>query len=267
MAPGYCAVVRIVSICPSNTEIACVLGLGSELVGLDRSSDFPLEVQHLPRVGPDLTVDIQAIAALKPDLVLSSLSVPGMEKNLAGLDAAGLAHLVMDADSIAGVYASIRTLGRLVGRGERAESVVHEMTTRLSAARDRAETLPRRPKVFLEWWPKPVIVPGQRCWTTEMIRIAGGESSFGELDVRSTPILDERVVERAPDILLTCWCGVPHDKQRPAKMAERAGWAAIPGVQTGHLYAAEERYFGRPGPRLVDGVEWLQARIFAWAAT
>ena len=257
---------RIVSICPSNTEIACVLGLSSQLVGLDRSSDFPEAIVHLPRVGPDLTVDIAAIAALKPDLVLSSLSVPGMEKNLAGLDAAGIAHLVMDADSIAGVYASIRTLGRLLGRGTAAEQVIAGMEARLEVARTRALSLARRPKVFLEWWPKPVIVPGRRCWTTEMIAIAGGESLFADLDVRSTPVHDAQVLDRAPDLLLTCWCGVPHDKQAPNKLTLRAGWEAIPGVQNGSIYAAEERYFGRPGPRLVDGVEWLQQRIFEWNA-
>ena len=71
---------------------------------------------------------------------------------------------------------------------------------------------------------------------------------------------------RAPDLLLTCWCGVPHDKQAPNKLTLRAGWEAIPGVQTGSIYAAEERYFGRPGPRLVDGVEWLQQRIIEWNA-
>ncbi len=255
---------RIVSICPSNTEIACVLGLESALVGLDRSSDYPESVNALPRVGPDLTVDIGAIQALKPDLVLSSLSVPGMEHNLAGLDAAGIPHLVMDAESIAGVFQSIRVLGRLTGRGSLADLVVEGMQARLNAARSRAPGV--RPKVFLEWWPKPVIVPGRRCWTTEMITIAGGDSLFAELDVRSTPVHNHEVPPRAPDLLLTCWCGVPHERQVPQKMAEREGWQDIPGVRSGQLHAAPERYFGRPGPRLVDGVEWLQERVLAWAA-
>jgi iron complex transport system substrate-binding protein len=258
--------VRIVSICPSNTEIACVLGLADQLVGLDRSSDWPPEIVDLPRVGPDLQVDVEKIAALKPDLVLSSLSVPGMEQNLANLDAAGLAHAVLDARSIPDVFGSIRLVGRLVGRGRLAEDVIAGMRARLDAVEARAATLPRRAKVFLEWWPRPVITPGRQCWTTEMIRIAGGENVFADLDCRSTPIEDAAVPPRAPDILMTCWCGVPHENQKPAKMAERAGWDTIPAVRTGNVLAAEERYFGRPGPRLVDGVEWMHDRIAAWAA-
>jgi iron complex transport system substrate-binding protein len=130
----------------------------------------------------------------------------------------------------------------------------------------RAAALPRRARVHLEWWPKPIIVPGRRCWTTEMIRIAGGESLFSELDVRSVPVEADAVAARAPDLMLTCWCGVPHENQKPGKLGERAGWEALPAVRSGQLLAAEERFFGRPGPRLVEGVEWLHARIAEWAS-
>lgn len=256
---------RLVSLCPSNTEIACAVGLQDALVGLDRSSDWPPEIQALPRVGPDLEVDVAAVAALKPDLVLSSLSVPGMEQNLTRLDAAGIPHVVLDACSIDGVFASIRVVGRLFGRGTHAERVVAGMQARLDAVAAKGAALPRRARVYLEWWPKPVITPGRRCWTTEMITLAGGENVFADLDVRSTPLETEVVVARAPDLLLTCWCGVPHARQRPDTLGRRPGWSAIPGVAAGRVYAAEERLFGRPGPRLVEGVEWLHERIAEWA--
>lgn len=257
---------RIVSICPSNTEIVCALGLTDALVGLDRSSDWPPEVTSLPRVGPDLSVDVEAIRALEPDIVLSSSSVPGMEKNLEGLDRAGIPHVVVDARSLSEVFASVRLVGRLFGRGDVAEQVVRDMQARLDAVEARSRVLPRRARVFLEWWPRPVIVPGQQCWTTEMIRIAGGESCFADRDVRSVPVEPADVLARDPDLLLTCWCGVPHVQQKPRKLAERPGWEALRAVRTGRMYAAEERYFGRPGPRLVEGVEWLHGRIAAWAA-
>lgn len=256
---------RIVSICPSNTEILCVLGLGESLVGLDRSSDFPPEITHLPRVGPDVAVDVAAIAALRPDLVLSSLSVPGMEKNLDRLDAAGLPHLVVDAASIEEVYRSILLVGRVCGRGAKATEVVDGLRGRVESARARGAALPRRPRVFLEWWPKPVITPGRRCWSTEMIEVAGGVNVFADLDVRSTPIETASVIERAPDLLFTCWCGVPHDHQKPEKLALRPGWQGIPGIVSGDVHAAPEPLFGRPGPRLVEGVEWMHQHLVRWA--
>lgn len=250
---------RLVSLCPSNTEILCALGVGNQLVGLDRSSDWPPEIRTLPRVGPDLEVDVEAVAALRPDLVFSSLSVPGMERNLERLDEARIPQVVLDSQSLEAVYSAMLLAGRVLGRATQAQAVIAGMKERL--ARVEADVLPWRPRVFLEWWPKPVIVPGKHCWTTEMMRLAGGESLFGDLEVRSVPIEESRVLERPPDLLLTCWCGVPHDKQRPERMARRPGWETLPAVREGRMLAAEECYFGRPGPRVVDGVEWLHARL------
>src|SRR5207245_5624969 len=84
---------RIVAVGPSNTEILHALGLGKRIVGVDRWSDYPPRVQRLPHVGSDLRVDASAIAALEPDLVVTSLHVPGMELNHTLLEAAGLPYV------------------------------------------------------------------------------------------------------------------------------------------------------------------------------
>jgi iron complex transport system substrate-binding protein len=159
----------------------------------------------------------------------------------------------------------MRLVGRALGRGAQALALVESLKARLEAVAARASALPRRPRVLLEWWPKPVIVPGKRCWSTEMIALAGGDSVFAERDVRSTPVETEDVREKAPELLLTAWCGVPHAKQDPSRLARRPGWEDLPGVRSGWMLAAEERCFGRPGPQLVEGVEWLHGRILAWA--
>ncbi len=73
---------RLISICPSNTELLAYLGLTSQLVGIDDYSDWPTSIQNLPRLGPDLSIRMDEVEALNPDLVLASLSVPGMERNI-----------------------------------------------------------------------------------------------------------------------------------------------------------------------------------------
>jgi iron complex transport system substrate-binding protein len=77
---------RIVSLTCSNTEIVCGLGCAHMLVGVDDHSDHPAEVvASLPRVGPDLQIDVERVASLRPDLVLASLTVPGHEQVVASL--------------------------------------------------------------------------------------------------------------------------------------------------------------------------------------
>src|SRR5690625_4969562 len=86
---------RLVAHTCSNTEIVCALGRGDWLVGVDEHSDHPPEVVGaLPRIGPDLDVDVEKIRALEPDLVITSLTVPGHEKCLEKMQAANFPLLV-----------------------------------------------------------------------------------------------------------------------------------------------------------------------------
>src|ERR1700687_3376589 len=111
---------RIVSIAPSTTEILHALGLGRRIVGVDKWSDFPPRVLHLPQVGSDLRVDVDRVTALEPDLVVASLHVPGMEDNLPAFERAGLAYLALGGLGLEGVWEDMRVLGRYLGKLERA---------------------------------------------------------------------------------------------------------------------------------------------------
>ena len=195
----------------SNTEIVAALGLAHTLVGVDDHSDFPAEaVAPLPRLGPDLSIDVAKVAALRPDLVLASLTLPGHERVVDALRAAGLpVALAPDPQRLDDVYRDIRDIGALLGAARRAEALVADMQDRLR---------PRPPagvRILVEWWPKPVIVPGRRSWVTDVIALAGGINPFGDRDVRSTPITDAEAADAAPDVVVVSWCGVPLRRYRP----------------------------------------------------
>lgn len=133
---------RIVSLAPSNTEIVHALGLMEQLVGVDDWSDWPEAVNQLPRVGPDLSVDLDRVAALKPDLVLASLSVPGMERNVEGLRQRGLPHIVLDPKGIAEIWANLRLVGEHCGVPDRAEAVIAGLQERVAVVQRRAAGRP-----------------------------------------------------------------------------------------------------------------------------
>ena len=87
---------RIVSLCPSNTEILFALGLVESIVGVDSHSDYPTQVKELPRVGPDLRINMEKVKALEPDLVVASLTVPGMERNIQALEKTKLPYIILN---------------------------------------------------------------------------------------------------------------------------------------------------------------------------
>jgi iron complex transport system substrate-binding protein len=245
---------RLVSLCPSNTEIVAALGLTDQLVGVDDWSDT-VEVAGLPRVGSDLAADVDRIVELSPDLVLASLSVPGMEKNVAALQERGVPHIVLDPETLAGTLESILTAGEAIGVPQRAKQVVSELRERIAAAAARAVS--GHPSLYWEWWPKPLITPGRDSWITEMSRLAGGRNLFEDLPVRSKPVTDQDVLSRDPDVIMLCWCGTLQRVQKVEAVAKRSGWPDLAAVREGRVFAVPEALYGRPGPRLVEGLELL----------
>jgi len=246
--------VRVVSHTCSNTEIVCALGCASMLVGVDTDSDFPPDaVAPLPKLGRDLELDVGQVAALKPDLVLTSLTVPGHERIVEALRAAGLPHLVIDPIGLDGVYDSIVQIAEALGVLKEGRSLV----ARMQADMPPVEPTGPRPKVLVEWWPKPVIAPTRLSWVNEIVRLAGGVNPFESRDGKSAEIPDAEILAAAPDAVVMSWCGVKEEKYRRDVVERRPGWTAVPAVKHGRIYPVTEAFLGRPGPRLVEGYRAL----------
>lgn len=110
---------KIISLCPSNTELCTYLGIEDQLIAIDDYSDWPETLQHLPKVGPDLSIDIDHVESLKPDLVLASLSVPGMEKNIEGLKERNIPHIIFNPQSLEDIAKDLLTLGEAMDLKEK----------------------------------------------------------------------------------------------------------------------------------------------------
>lgn len=240
---------RVVSLTCSNTEIMEAVGATALLVGVDDHSDWPPAIADLPRLGPDLGIDIDAVEALGPDLVLASLTVPGHEKIVAALEARGLPVLAPEPISLADVARDLREIGAAVGRAAAGERAAEQFE---SSLRPHPATGVR---LTVEWWPKPVYVPGRDSWVTELIALAGGVNPFGEAPVKSLAITPEQAEQL--DAVVISWCGVPTDKYRPRLVRDRPGWERVPAVLRNRIEPIPEAFLGRPGPRLARGLELL----------
>lgn len=252
---------RIVSLACSNTEIVCALGAGDLLVGVDDHSDYPVDVvDRLPKVGPDLEIDVDRVAALKPDLVLATLTVPGHERVVEQLERAGLPFIAPEPVSIPDVYEDIRLIAGHLGVPERAEALISEMAPVLDT-QPASET--DAPSILVQWWPKPVITPGRHSWASDVIRAAGGRAALGHEDHKSRPMTDDEVAELAPDAVVLSWCGVHPDKYRPDVVYRNPAWQELDFVKKERVFCIGEPFLGRPGPRLVEGVQRMREVVDA----
>jgi iron complex transport system substrate-binding protein len=246
---------RIVSISPSNTEILHALGLGRRIVGVDRWSDYPPRVRKLPRIGSDLHVDTAQVAALEPDLVVASLHVPGMENNIAAFEQAGFRYLALGGQGLSGVWDDIRTIGQYLGREPRAEKIVSDARARMAAVAGRYASIPMKPRVHWEWSSHPYVA-GCQSWITELLEMAGASNAYAHLDTETARISADDALARGAEVLVACWCGYTRPPSTDV-IARRRGWDELPAIRDGRIIVLKEDLFGRPGPRLADGLEQL----------
>lgn len=256
---------RIVSLTCSNTEIVAALGLSGALVGVDDHSDWPPQVvARLPRVGPDLEIDLDAVEALRPDLVLASLTVPGHETVVEGLEARGIPHLAPAPSSLAEIHEDIRQVAAALGVPERGEAVVARMRAAMAGeGGEPGDPSPGAPSILVQWWPKPVIAPGRESWVDEVIRAAGARNALGDEEVKSRPVADDEVARRAPDAVVISWCGVDPGQYRPDVVYRNPAFRDVPAIRNRRVFRVPEAFLGRPGPRLVEGVRALRALVAA----
>ena len=251
---------RIVTLCPSNAEIVGALAAFDRVVACEDSSDWPPEVRERERLGPDLGPDLDRVAALAPDLAISSLSVPGMERVVTGLRVRGVPQRVLAPRSLADVMAEVELVGADLGLRAAAAAVREQMLAERAALQARRPARPVR--VYLEWWPRPMFSPGAACYSNELIGLAGGVNVFADRPGASVEVTPDELLRADPDLCFVSWCGVAEAKLDPDNLISRPGLETLPAARAGRVYRLDERFSGRPGPRMLEAAR-VMARAIA----
>lgn len=247
---------RIVSLVPSVTEILFALGAEARLVGVTDFCDYPPAALRKPRVGGMVGPSLEAIVALRPDLVVATTE-GSREETVAQLERLRIPTYLVAAHRLSDVTGLIVRLGELTGRGAAAEALRGALERRIDAVRAAVGPL-RRPRVLYVLWPEPLIVPGREALLTELIRLAGGES-ISAADGESYPRFSlEAAVARAPEVILLANHGArtgPIDRERWQRLT------GLPAIKAGRLHQVDGNLLHRYGPRIVDGLEQLARAI------
>ncbi|HZG87945.1 cobalamin-binding protein [Paenibacillus sp.] len=252
---------RIVSLCPSNTELVGYLGAERMLVGVDDYSTWPASIKDLPRLGSDLHIDMDRVEALRPDLILASLSVPGMERNIEELTKRGLPFLTLAPHSLSDIRDNLLTVGEAIGCGPRAIEVARAYDRCIEDYRDRSQRVAEPISLYWEWWPKPVFTPGGGNWLTEISELAGARNVFADDPRPSVKTDTDDVRERNPSAIALVWVGIQPDKVKPELVYARDGWSGIDAVKERRVFPLDEPLFCRPSPRLLTGMRKLAAML------
>ncbi len=239
---------RIVSLLPSLTETAWVLGVGPRLVGVSRYDNWPAEVAELPRLGGLEDAQIEALARLKPDVVLASTAARSLDK----LEALGFRVLRLKSDSHADVRRSLHLLAQLLGTPEAGERVWAQLDAQMAAAAARVPAALRGQRVYFEIGGGPYAAGATSFIGETLARL--GLVNIVPPALGPFPQLNPEFVVRArPDVVMV----VQRDQ---AALLARPGWQAIPAVQQQQVCAfapADYEMLTRPGPRLGESAALL----------
>jgi iron complex transport system substrate-binding protein len=255
---------RIVCLTEETVETLYLLGEDARIVGVSGYAVRPPRVrQEKPRVSAFISADVPKILALEPDLVLAFSDLQA--DIVAALIRAHVAVHVFNQRDVAGILATIRTLGALVGAADKAEALAQMLSERVAQARARTARLARRPRVYFEEWDQPMI--SGIGWVSELVEAAGGIDVFPELarhkSARDRIVTADQVIAAAPDIVVGSWCG---KKFVPERVAARPGFGRIPAVANGALHEIKSTLILQPGPAaLTDGLNALANIVTAWA--
>ena len=242
---------RIISLAPHITELLYAAGAGSKLVGNVDYGDYPPAAKALPKVGGYTRPDLEAILALKPDLIIAwqSGSPPAaLEK----LKAMGIAVHVSQPDRIEDVAREIERFGVLAGTESVANPAAAAFRARHAAL---AARFSQRPvvDVFYQIWKQPLMTVNDKQIISDAIRLCGGRNVFGSLPILAPTVTVEAVIAANPEVIVATGMG----DERPEWLNDWRRWKTLTAVKRDNLYFIPPQEIQRHTPRLLDGAEKL----------
>jgi len=242
---------RIASLIPATTELLFAIGLGPHVVGRTTWCDYPAEALAVPSLGDGLQPNLEAIVAVRPDLVVLYRSTQNAAA-AARLRAQGIPTLVVETDRLADVPRLARLLGRLGGRSLAGDSVASAFEAALAAD---TRPVPGDPvRLLLLAWDQPPIVIGGGSFLSELVQRAGAVNGFADLAAPSAPVSLEAIARRNPDYLLVMADSAPEYIARPE-------WQAVTAVRERRFLRVPAALFSRPGPRSPAALRALEAAL------
>jgi iron complex transport system substrate-binding protein len=242
---------RIVSLAPSLTEIAYAIDCGGELVGDTRYDDYPAAARALPHVADLTHVDLELLTKLRPTAVLA---LHDQEKE--GSEIGRTLNIVvayLPNRGLSDLYADIAGVGSICNRQAQATTLAADIKTRTEAIAAQAKATGSRPRVmFLLGLPGFTV--GKHSYLDDLIELAGGENVAGDVDQAYPDLSGESIVAMNPDVII-----VTRDVPFGADVRRREPWRSVNAVKHGRIEVPpNDDILERPGPRIVDGLTWLE---------
>ncbi|NBA13329.1 ABC transporter substrate-binding protein [Aeromonas caviae] len=238
---------RIISLTPHLTELLYDIGAGDRIVATDDASDFPPEVAPLPRVANYRSINLEALLAQNPDLVVAWRSA--QSRMLAPVEKLGIPVFYSEPTDFASLADEMRSLGRLLGTLQKADQQADAYLARLDALTQRYGK-PKPVSVFYQLWYPPLTSVNDSTWPGRAIKLCGGRNIMADANTPYPQVGLEQVIKANPGLILA-------GSRDPAVLAHWRQWSMLDAVKQQRLVLINPDELHRFTPRALNAVEQL----------
>lgn len=242
---------RIVSLMPHATELLFEIGAGELVVGAVQYSDFPEAAKTIPRVGGYSALNIEAIVALQPDLLIA-WPEGNRNRELDRLKALGLPILVSDPREFSDIAKAMKNYGLVTGKNKQAEKVRSAFNRKLQALQNQYSQQDKV-SVFYQVWNAPLMTQNANTFISRAIELCGGINIFADLPMTNPQVSIESVLVQDPQVIVASGMG----QARPEWLDDWRVYKTLQAVENNHLFHILPELFQRPTSRFLIGTEQL----------
>jgi iron complex transport system substrate-binding protein len=243
---------RIVTLAPNLTELICAVGACDKLVGVDQHSDYPASVKKIAKIGDAFNINLEAVLALKPDLVMAWETGTDPQR-MRRLQTLGLHVAWVRVNTLDEIGAALIKVGDLVGASSRqsATEASKIYMARLQALRSQPQEKTRL-GVLYQIDLQPIYTINRQSPISEAIALCGGRNVFADLPQLAGIVSVESVLARDPDVIL-----FPDELNADVVEKQWQRWPTLKAVRGHALFGINDSLLARAAPRMLDGIEQL----------
>lgn len=234
---------RVISLSPSNTELAYAAGITP--VAVSAWSDYPPEAKKLEQVANWQGMNLERIVALKPDVVLA-WRAGNAERQVNQLAALGIRIVWLDPTTVDGVISALRELGQYSPTPAKATESADKLAAEFAQLKSQYARSAKK-KVFLQFGQHPLFTTGTGSLQNEIVEVCGGQNIFADSRVPWPQVSREQVLARKPQAIIIAG----DTAQVPAVQQFWQSQLKIPVI------AINDDWFSRSGPRIILAAKQL----------
>lgn len=239
---------KVASVAPNSTETLFALGLGDKVIGVSKQCDYPEEALDKDKLGDFWEPNVELIVAAAPDILFVGNKAP--EDFIAKIEENGIKVLAFEGYNLEDTYECIINTGKVMGAQGVASDLVDSMKDKVDEIQEKVASADK-PKTYfvISYGEMGDFTAGSGSFIDEMINLAGGENVAGDMEEEWAEYSIEKLVEKAPEIIMTTPQAIPEG------LKEAPGYKELEAIKEDKIVVLDDNLVMRSGPRIVEGLE------------